>query len=389
MPSDEHLWPRPTPLTHGTTAAGTPGEPATEVTSAGVDFRVPGTSGVRGIRLEVDFPLGDTDPEFARSPAGDWSMHLPRPAVDRLEYQFTVRSGSITEWTTDPGNPATVPNPFGDKSELRFPEYREPSWLDSPMTGGTQSIQTPAGALHCPVPVTLWAPDGLGPQVAAPLLLANDGSDMADRGSLLRWAGWAAGGRPFRVALLDPPVGQRDRWYAADETYADHLADVVLPAIRGQVAVGATIGLGASLGALAMLHAHRRHRGLLDALALQSGSFFTSGLDPQESGWEPFARICAAVEKLAAGPAVETVPVLITCGTVEENWANNRQMAASLAAQGYQVKVRPVRDAHTMVGWRDAWSPGLEQMLDAVSSVAGSSSRAPVTPGREGEDRSR
>jgi enterochelin esterase family protein len=131
--------------------------------------------------------------------------------------------------------------------------------------------------------------------------------------------------------------------------------------------VSATVGLGASLGALAMLFVQRHHPGLLDAVALQSGSYFTATLDPQESGYERFQHICSAVSALAAGPATATVPVLITCGIVEENRANNEQLATALQGQGYRVEIHLVPDAHTMVGWRDAWSPGLERLLDTVA----------------------
>ena len=71
--------------------------------------------------------------------------------------------------------------------------------------------------------------------------------------------------------------------------------------------------------------------------------------------------------RLQAGPAGRPVPVLITCGIVEENRANNEQMAAALRQLGYRVEIHLVPDAHTMIGWRDAWSPGLERLLDTVA----------------------
>ncbi|SDP22836.1 enterochelin esterase [Nakamurella panacisegetis] len=338
----------------------------TVISSNGVDFRLPDTGGVEGVRLEVDFPLGPTDLEFRRS-GGEWALHLPRPAVDRLEYRLTLRSAGGTAWTRDPENPAHVANPFGDRSEIRFPEYRPPVWVSRPESGTRLRVGTQAGGLGDPVPLTVWSPDGLGPRTPAPLLLANDGTDMATRGSLLRWATQAANRLRFRVALLDPADGRRDSWYAASSDYADHLSAVILPAVRERFAVSATVGLGASLGALSMLWAHRRHPGLLQGLALQSGSYFTAVHDPQESGYSRFGHICAAVRELTQGPARQTTPVLVTCGAVEENRANNEQMARALAAQGYRVDLRLVPDAHTMIGWRDAWSPGVEQLLEQVS----------------------
>jgi enterochelin esterase family protein len=337
--------------------------------SDGVIFRVPDPErALDGVRLQVDWMLGDVDPEFGWS-AGRWTLELPRPAAWRLEYQFTVRRDGDTVWTTDPGNPRHVPNPFGDKSEIRFPDYREPGWLLTPADGPITEIRTPGGRLAQPVPVKLWSPTGLSPASAAPLLLVHDGSDMADRGHLLSWAAEHAKTRPIRVALLDPPIGLRDQWDSADPDYSAHLAEVVLPALTSRVLTGPIVGLGASLGALAMLALQRRHPGSISGLALQSGSFFTATLDPQESGYSHFDRVCAAVRQVAAGPDLSidapprTVPTLITCGAIEENLFNNEAMADALRTQQYPLTFRLVPDAHTMIGWRDAWYPALNELV--------------------------
>jgi len=324
-----------------------------------------------GVRLEVDWMIGDADRAFTRSGDG-WTLELPRPAAWRLEYQFTVRRDGETVWVTDPDNPRRVPNPFGDKSEIRFPDYREPSWLLTPATGPITEIDTPAGRLTRPVPVRLWSPAGLAAGAAAPLLLVHDGSDMAERGRLLSWAAEHARTRPIRVALLDPPIGLRDQWYSADPDYCAHLAEVVLPALTARVLTGPVVGLGASLGALAMLTLQRRHPGSISGLALQSGSFFTPELDPQESGYDFFDRVCAAVRQIGIGPDLSIdapprhVPTLLTCGAIEENRFNNEAMVSALRAQQYPVTFRLVPDAHTMIGWRDAWYPALDELIGGL-----------------------
>jgi enterochelin esterase family protein len=342
------------------------------VTADSVVFRVPDpVHEFDGVRLEVDWVLGDVDPEFTWDD-GIWSLHLPRPAAWRLEYQLTLRRGGDYQWTTDPGNPRRVPNPFGEKSEIRFPDYREPHWLLTPPSGPLRWVDTPAGRLERAVPAQLWSPPGLSADVVAPLLLAHDGSDLAERGSLLSWATEMSRVRPLRVALLDPVHGLRDRWYAADPDYADHLAEVVLPAITSRVLTGPVIGLGASLGALSMLTLQRRHPGSISALVLQSGSFFTPDLDPQESGYLHFDQVCSAVRLISAGPdlsgvsAPRPVPVLITCGAIEENRTNNEAMAAALVRQQHPVTLRIVPDAHTMIGWRDAWSPAVDDLIRSL-----------------------
>jgi len=339
------------------------------VTADGVEFRIPDVDHrFDGVRLEVDWILGAVDPEFSWAD-GVWTLRMPRPDAWRLEYQLTVRRGTDYLWTADPGNPLRVPNPFGEKSEIRFPDYREPGWLLTAPEGPLCRVATPKGRLDRSVPVQLWSPPGLSADVCAPLLLVNDGSDMAGRGSLLSWATAISSDLPIRMALLDPPAGLRDDWYAANPDYSDHIADIVLPAVTSRVLTGPVVGVGASLGALAMLALQRRHPGSISALALQSGSFFTPQFDSQERHFAHFDQVCAAVRFIAAGPdlaapgAPRPVPVLITVGTIEENRANNEAMAASLRRQHHPVTVRIVPDAHTMIGWRDAWFPALDELI--------------------------
>ena len=92
-----------------------------------------------------------------------------------------------------------------------------------------------------------------------------------------------------RVALLDP--GERDQWYSASALYARALATRVLPGIADAVAVRRPVGMGASLGGLAMLHAHRRFPDAFAGLFLQSGSFFVPRFDRHESGFVRYRRI--------------------------------------------------------------------------------------------------
>lgn len=316
------------------------------------------------VRLEVDW-VAPGGREYTWSD-GVWSLELPRPAAWRIEYQLTLCDEGEPEWTVDPTNPRRVPGPFGDKSEIRFPDYREPVWLPTVPAGTAHPVTVPgAPAPDGPaVPVRLWSPPGLDADTPAPLLVVHDGTDMADRGGLLRWASAHAVTTPLRVALLDPAPELRQDWYAAGPAYADHLADAVLPALRAQVACASVVGLGASLGALSMLYLHRRHPRALDGLALQSGSFFTREFDAQESTWPPFDRICAEVAAIAGPGDHRPVPVVMTCGAVEENLANNRAMAAALTAHGYPVRFVMNPDAHTVIGWRDTWFPTLDALVD-------------------------
>ena len=53
---------------------------------------------------------------------------------------------------------------------------------------------------------------------------------------------------------------------------------------------------------------------------------------------------------------------MLTCGLAEENLANNRQMAATLARQGYAARLVEVPDAHNYVGLAGCVRPGARRV---------------------------
>jgi enterochelin esterase-like enzyme len=154
------------------------------------------------------------------------------------------------------------------------------------------------------------------------------------------------------IALLSP--GERHEWYSASPRYADALVRQVLPALPA----GPVVGLGASLGALALLHAEHRHPGSFAGLFLQSGSYFTAELDPQEAGFVRYRRILAFVRR--AHPV--GARVVLTCGRDEENLANNRAMAARLG-----VPLLETPGGHAMLDWRGPLEEHLPRLLQEVT----------------------
>jgi enterochelin esterase-like enzyme len=56
----------------------------------------------------------------------------------------------------------------------------------------------------------------------------------------------------------------------------------------------------------------------------------------------------------------------LTCGAVEENLANNRDMVSVLRGHGYDLSFAEVPDGHNWVGWRDAFDPNLTALLQKV-----------------------
>ena len=300
------------------------------------------------VRLQQELERPRSGPAFVRTDGGHWELGYRRPQVDRMEYRFEADGEAFC----DPHNPLRAPGAFGDKSVVEFPGYCAPPWLAAP---------DPEPSTPIAERVALWSAPDTDPRMPLPLLVALDGGEYERLSGLTKLIGHAvATGRlpACRVALLDP--AERDETYSASARYARELA-AQLP----QLAPATTVaGIGASLGALALLHARWRHPGAFGALMLQSGSFFRQRWDRQESGFSRFRRISRFVgQVLYGGTAATPIAITLTCGAAEENLANNRAVASALRRQGHTVTLHVSRDAHNYIGWRDALDPHLVQLL--------------------------
>lgn len=336
-----------------------------------VTFRLPDAeSALDGIRLLPALSLPGAMVEFDHAD-GLWRLTLPRPPVDRMEYRFRLHhpDGNVEE-ICDPGNPLRAPGAFGDKSVVEFPGYTPPWWLaEDGVHGEVADLAVPAPLLDREVAVRIWSP--APPDEPLPLLVAHDGPEYDRLAGLTTYAAAMIAGErlpPFRVALLAP--GDRDDEYAANPRYAATLHQRVLPLLRTMIAVTEpVVGMGASLGGLAMLHAQRALPGLFGGLFLQSASFLTVDLDPQEQHrFSRFGQVSVYVADVLRTVPHQTVPITMTCGLAEENLANNRQMAVTLGKQGYSTRLVEAPDAHNYVGWRDVFDPALTDLLRAAWS---------------------
>ncbi len=312
------------------------------------------------VRLRSGVAGGDLDYDGATR---TWQLRIPRPPVQRIEYQFELRHpGGRTEVVADPDNPRRS----GDVSTLWCPGYREPDWLHLPQAPGQwRDVYLPLPAVRAEMVARVWSPDTATDRV----LIAHDGPDFHRYGELGRYtAAMIGAGRvpPYHLVLLPP--GERFEWYSASPAYARALARDVLPKLAAELGTDRpVVGAGASLGALAMLHAQRRHPERFAGLFLQSGSFFQPRHDRQESGFRRYLRIVRFTGRVLRAPSfARPVPAALTCGAVEENLANNRDMAETLCAQGYPAGLTEVPDGHNWTGWRDALDPHLTALLHKV-----------------------
>jgi enterochelin esterase family protein len=165
--------------------------------------------------------------------------------------------------------------------------------------------------------------------------------------------------RPHRVALVVPE--NRLETYSASRRFARELADE-LAQLRGR-----RVGVGASLGGLALLHAHRTEPETFAGLFLQSGSYFRRTTDPQEARFARFGRVDRFVGGVVRGRGErEPVPTTITCALDEENYGNNAAVARALAEQNYPVDFHAARGGHDWPTWRRALEAHLPALLRSV-----------------------
>jgi enterochelin esterase-like enzyme len=210
----------------------------------------------------------------------------------------------------------------------------------------------------------LWSPADASDGEVLPMLVAHDGPDYDSLAGLTRYVatGITDNRLPrMRVALLRP--ADRNRQYSASVRYSRTLVERVLPELPAQP----RIGMGTSLGALAMLHAHCQRPGLFDALFLQSGSFFNPLFDSHERWFPYFWRIAGFVADVQHGGLPDRpIPVVLTCGAAEENLRNNRLMTQALRERGYPATLHEVPGLHDYTAWRDAFDPHLTRLLQQV-----------------------
>ena len=345
-----------------------------EVTDRSVTFHLPDPDrALSTVKLLQEVQRPREGPDFNFDEATSlWKLEFPRPDADRIEYMFKlIHKAGHDEVINDPGNPSHAPGPFGSKSVIEFPGYEAPAWsaTDRPIEGHVVETHLKSRTLRDKLHTFIWTAPGHEHDEPLPLLVAHDGPEYSELSSLLLFLEKMREADripPMRAALIAPV--SRDEIYSASAAYARAFAYEVMPQIEKLAPMphgrSQRIGMGASLGALSMLHIHRHNPATFGALYLQSGSYFRQRYDKQESGFARFRRISRFMGKvLTAEGWLHPIPVTMTCGTIEENLANNRATQQALHRQAYDARLIENRDGHNWVGWRDTFDPYLAELL--------------------------
>jgi len=225
------------------------------------------------------------------------------------------------------------------------------------------------------VAVRVWTPDSLGPDDAAPPLLAHDGPEYDDRSKLTTHINsliQSSSVVSHRVALVDrAPGAMRSDWYGASPAYHNTLAHSVIPTIRKEVNVaGPIVGIGASLGAISLLGCEFEHPGTFGGLRLQSASFHhTDYYEPWvqaeiRTQYEHFERVAALVVRIRSTQKAENpIPIGITWRDGPER-RGNIVMANILSDQGHLMRGGLVPGGHDFESWGNTFEPALAFALN-------------------------
>lgn len=326
------------------------------------------------VRLRHWMDLYPPVPAFRRI-AGSrlWHMTMPLAPAARVEYRLEVRHHGRSRVMLDPLNPAQGHGPFGVNSVATGPGYQPSPWA-------TRSAGAPRGrVVELGVPSAvfggtrlyrLYEPPGRGDE-PIPLVVAHDGSEFLQFAALATVLdNLNAAGHRTAALLVDP--GDRLVEYGASERHAHHLVTEALPAVRRRLAVDPTrvVGMGASFGAVAALHAARRHAGAFTSLALLSGSF-VERLGGRHRRGTPFAPVAQFMTELSSRPGELPRRMHLSCGSYDGLIADNRRTVAWLRRHGIDVDWTDVPDGHHWGLWRNTAGPALAYCLAAQPAGGG------------------
>ena len=277
-----------------------------------------------------------------------WELTAPAPDVGRFEYQLELidRNGT-SQWILDPGNPKPRPAPGARSRSGR-------SRATSPGVDRARGGRRAEGG-HDPEPDPEDRPARTAlvhPEATerSPLVVAHDGPEYAEHSG------------PAHLSR-DPAAAPR-RPDRAGRPQRDLLGvrEVLARAGRGDLpqlpAALVRVGVGASLGALALLHAQRGTRGASTGLFLQSGSFFRRASSHERRFRATGASCGSSAASSARRPDRRPVPSRSTCARTRRTSTTTARWRRRSRPQGYgAAPARGSRWARLGRGWRDALPP--------------------------------
>lgn len=295
-----------------------------------------------------------------------WFLVLELPEGSRVEYKLEVTENGGSSLMEDPLNPLRARDPFGANSVCHAHGYQVPDWTrpdpEAPrgmLTERSLRSRFLAGARRLSVYTPAERPNS-GPY---PLLVVHDGPDFLRYSALRTVLDNLIHRRiipPLLAAMIEP--GERLEEYAASVAHARFLMEELVPSLeKRHPLIRASRGrclMGASLGAVASLHAATQAPGYFARLLLQSGPFVFpgAGRDTHSSALDPVARF---MTHFRSAPVRAADQVFLTCGAYESLVRQNRALVPVLQRAGMDVRYVEALDGHNWENWRDRLGEGL------------------------------
>jgi enterochelin esterase family protein len=336
---------------------------------AGVTFIFRGEADAVYLRQWV-YGLNSSVPLKREADTDLWYVFLEIPGGSRIEYKFDVVRHGHGEWMTDPLNPLTAEDPFGQNSVCRAHGYRRPGWTlpDTGARAGTlESIEVDSRRLAERREVPVYLPARFRRNRRYPLLIVHDGLDFlkfADLRAVLDNLIERLEIPPMVVALTNP--GDRLKEYAGDPDHAGFVVKELLPALESALPLDPAPRqrclMGASFGAVASLSTAWRYPGVFNRLLLLSGSFAFSDIGPHTRG-PAFDPVVEFMNEFRSRPGLPARRLFVACGIYESLIYENRSLVPLLQSSGMTVRFREVRDGHNWENWRDRLQDGLSWLF--------------------------
>ncbi len=299
-----------------------------------------------------------------------WYRTVELPDESRVEYKFEIVQGGRASWIEDPLNPQRAHDPFGANSVVAAAGYEQPEWSfpqDEARAGRIEERAVQSEALGGERRIALYLPARFRPRRRYPLLIVHDGPDY------LQYAGLhtVLDNLIHRleipsliVALLEP--GDRMSEYSASPEHSRFVAEELVPELERELPlIGAPRGrciAGASLGAVAALHAAVRYPEFYGSLLLQSGSFAFTDIGDNQRG-PLFEPIVDFVNAYREQPKPVARRLFLSVGTYESLVYENRSLVPVFQSTGMAVRYTEARDGHNWENWRDRLREGLSWLL--------------------------
>ena len=302
---------------------------------------------------------------FKRLGASLWSCSLTLPRDAYVEYSFY--NPDAEERVTDPLNPRTVSNGFGERNHF----FYMPETMPSPFSMRRADLRTGTLTRHRvdtgflqddgERDVYLYKPPVSGP---VPLLVVYDGYDYLQRGKLATIVDNLIADRrirPIAMTFLQNGKSRRSLEYLCSDATLMWLADEILPLARKHIRLlnieqhpGAYGILGASASGLMSMYTGLRMPEIFGKVLCQAGVYSWEGRD-------------FAVVDLVRLSQSRNIKIWMDVGTLDELLEDNRRMVALLDKRQYTVSYREFSGGHNYTAWRDDLWRGLEEMFPASS----------------------